>query len=92
MSPSISPNTDTNPSFRVYIYTNEEVNGRKDLSLLDYLEYYVDFLDPKTLKTGDLNWKLEYGFNAAYNQTRVDAKAMLDLLRRLRYELVFHIS
>lgn len=84
LSPSISPNSETNPSFRVYLFTNEMENNIKKLNLVDYVEYYTDFLNPKTKATGELIWKLEYDFNIAYNQTRVDAPALLDLLRQLR--------
>eukprot|EP01127_Copromyxa_protea_P014298 TRINITY_DN3960_c0_g1_i1.p1 TRINITY_DN3960_c0_g1~~TRINITY_DN3960_c0_g1_i1.p1 ORF type:complete len:427 (-),score=52.13 TRINITY_DN3960_c0_g1_i1:28-1308(-) len=85
LSPSISPNSQTNPSFRVYLFAEEDTqSGSQGLALLDYLEYYADLMDPKMLSTGKMNWKLEYDFNIAYNQTAVNTAALIDLLRQIR--------
>jgi hypothetical protein len=54
-SPSVSPVDGNNPGFRVYQIGD---NG-----IVNYQQYYADILKNPT---GDLAWKLEYDFNAAY--------------------------
>lgn len=91
LTPSISPNSETNPSFRVYVFKEDGNQTRKKIELIDYLEYYTDFLDPQTIKTGDLNWKLEYDFASAYNETKIDAQALIRLLKKLRCVIHFFV-
>jgi hypothetical protein len=85
LTPAISPNSETNPGFRVYILSEEEKDQEKELFLLDYLEYFADLLDPAVIKSGKLQWKLEYDFDVAYSESRVDSAALIDLLRKLKY-------
>jgi len=75
--PSISPNSYTNPAWRVY-FANSTSH-----QLMDYIEYYADFLAPRADK---LVWEFEYDFDAAYNQTGVSTSSLQDLFRKLRQD------
>ena len=55
-APSISPQHNNNPAFRIFKYANGQI--------LDYKQYYTDImLNPQE----KLEWQLEYTFKDAYN-------------------------
>jgi len=73
LSSSISPRSDTNPSYRVYSYSEN------DYTLLDYTHFYADLFSASDL----LYWTPEYSFGEAYSQKNLGTLSLNDLLRAL---------
>lgn len=75
VAPSISPDSGTNPSFRLL------VANRTTHVVLDYLQYTAELV---ALDSSQLDWQLEYDFDQAYNQSNVSTGALIALLRNMR--------
>eukprot|EP01126_Amoeba_proteus_P039840 TRINITY_DN4220_c0_g1_i8.p1 TRINITY_DN4220_c0_g1~~TRINITY_DN4220_c0_g1_i8.p1 ORF type:complete len:191 (-),score=32.05 TRINITY_DN4220_c0_g1_i8:310-882(-) len=79
-TPSLSPNTFTNPSFRLFLYSDAKKNS---ISFYDYLQYYAELSQPVLTNSGILEWKLEYDFDSAYKESSLGTNSLLDLLHKL---------
>eukprot|EP01129_Flabellula_baltica_P017686 TRINITY_DN988_c0_g1_i2.p1 TRINITY_DN988_c0_g1~~TRINITY_DN988_c0_g1_i2.p1 ORF type:complete len:376 (-),score=64.71 TRINITY_DN988_c0_g1_i2:17-1144(-) len=74
LSPSISPNSFTNPSFRYYIY------NRSDYSLIDYINYYLDLL---LVNQSGPEWKVEYDYSTAYDEEDLSPGSLAKLYNKM---------
>lgn len=77
LAPSISPVTNTNPSYRLVSYDEDTA------ALLDYHEIYADLA--LTYVSGELAWREEYTFSEAYGQT-LDAAGMTGLYHDIQVD------
>jgi len=78
IAPGVSPNSYTNPAFRLY---TAELHG----TVLDYTQYYAALYDPSLQVQGNPPvWDEEYDFDVAYNESSVDTDVLSRLLARLR--------
>lgn len=78
--PSVSPIFRNNPGFQVYQY------DRKTGAVRNYQTYYLSNLSTAGTPTtiGQLEWKLEYDFMAAYDQKALDVSAFTSIARHLK--------
>ena len=67
-NPSISPQHDNNPAFRIYQFNKG--------NLIDYIQYYADLLP----NPNNLIWKLEYIFSYIYNSKDLSGKSLKDII------------
>lgn len=75
VSPSVTPDTDVNPSFRVYLY------NRSTFEVLDIHQYVFNLTDAN--KRGVPSWNLSYTMRAEYGMDGLAAGDFQDLLSRM---------
>jgi len=75
LSTSISPNSDSNPSYRVFTYDPYDYYKIKD-----YTHYYTDLF---VAKEDTIDWYKEYTFTEAYKGKDVGTKSLRELLNRM---------
>jgi hypothetical protein len=78
MAPSVSPVSGTNPTFRLVLVAAS--SGQ----LLDYEQYFTDFLDSGNDSASFPQWTLEYAFDQAYDELSLSYQALRELFDRLR--------
>lgn len=68
-APSISPQHNNNPAFRIVKIS--------DGKLINYIQYYADIMmNPQN----ELDWKVEYEFNDAYGESKVGKSELLKIV------------
>ena len=76
LSPSLSPVSQTNPSFRLVYY------DKKDFNLIDYDQYFADL--GVLSSNSSVNFVHEYAFDSAYKMASVSSFNVDDLLTKMR--------
>eukprot|EP00011_Vannellida_sp_DIVA3-517-6-12_P005582 CAMPEP_0114623786 /NCGR_PEP_ID=MMETSP0168-20121206/10432_1 /TAXON_ID=95228 ORGANISM="Vannella sp., Strain DIVA3 517/6/12" /NCGR_SAMPLE_ID=MMETSP0168 /ASSEMBLY_ACC=CAM_ASM_000044 /LENGTH=441 /DNA_ID=CAMNT_0001835043 /DNA_START=1 /DNA_END=1326 /DNA_ORIENTATION=+ len=79
LAPSVSPVTNTNPSYRLISYDPDTA------VLQDYHEIYADLA--LTYVSGELSWQEEYSFSEAYGET-LDRAGMAALYHNMQVDAV----
>ena len=72
ISPSVTPYTEKNPSFRVYSY------DKTSFEILDYDQFIVNLTEANT--KNEVTWQLEYNAKSAYLLPTLNAESYYDLV------------
>jgi hypothetical protein len=75
VAPSVTPQTNINPSFRIYTY------NRTSFEVLDYQQFTINLTDCNI--KGSIDWQLIYSPLAAYGMTALTPSDWQDMVNRL---------